>query len=138
MSEMNIFEQASRQKLRLPSVKGLLTAENLWDLPLQSKSGFDLDTVAKTVNSELKAQAEESFVSTNVNPQKAVLELALEVVKHVIAVRMDENEKARQRAKLLEERQKLIGLLANKQDEALKGLSEEQLKAKLAEIEAKV
>ena len=46
---MSIFEQASRLKLRFASVKGELTIEHLWGLPLQSKTSFDLDTVAKAV-----------------------------------------------------------------------------------------
>ena len=82
---MTIFEKATREKFRYPSAKGLLTTEQLWELPLTAKSGFSLDDVAKAVNAELKAVDTESFVATEANPAKATLETKLEVVKHVIA-----------------------------------------------------
>ena len=132
---MSIFEQASRQKLRFPTNKGALTTEQLWDLPLQSKSQFDLDTVAKSVSGELRGATEESFVATTVNPAKKELELKLEIVKHVIAVRIAENEAARNAAARETEREKLLGILADKQDEELKNLTPEQIKERLTALE---
>lgn len=131
---MRIFEQASRGKLRFPSSKGELTVEQLWDLPLQSKNGFDLDSVAKTVNTELKSMTEESFVSISINPASGVLALKLDVVKHIIAVRLAENEIVRQRTAKLAERAKLLDILADKQDEQLKALSPEEIKKRLEEL----
>ena len=131
---MNIFEQASQQKLRFPSVKGELTTEQLWDLPLQSKNQFDLDTVAKTVNNELKNVTEESFVATTTSPVKTILELKFEIVKHVIAVRIATNAAARDQAARKAEKDKLIGILADKQDEALKGLTPEEIQTRIAAL----
>lgn len=133
---INNFETASRLKLRFPSIKGDLTAEQLWDLPLQSKSGFDLDSVARAVNSQLKAVTEESFVATSTSPAKALHELQLDIVKHVIGVRLAENEAARLKAARAEELKKLTDILADKQDEALKGMTPEQIKARIAELQA--
>lgn len=132
---MNIFEQASRAKTRFSSLIGDLTVEQLWDLPLKAKSGLDLDSVAKEVNAQLKAVSEESFVNTSTNPAKGSLELAMDVVKHVIAVRLQENEEARNKAARTAKRQKLIDALGNKQDEELKGMSKEQLLARIAELD---
>jgi hypothetical protein len=131
---MNIFERASIEKLRFPSCKGLLATEQLWDLPLSSKTGFDLDTVAKTVNAELKNAAEESFVATTHNPAKALLELQLEVVKHIIAARLAANEQARLRSARAEERAKLTDILADKQDAALRSLTTEEIHVRLKEL----
>lgn len=132
---MNIFELAARKKLRFPTNKGDITVEQLWDLPLQSKTLFDLDTVAKTVNSLLKSVTEDSFVSTTASPVKSQYELQLEIVKHVIATRLAENEAARVKAARAEELQKLTGILADKQDAALKELTPEQIKARIAELQ---
>ena len=134
---MNIFEQATRQALRFPSARGDLTTEQLWDLPLQSKSQFDLDTVAKTVNAALKGVAEESFVSTTNNPAKDKFELMLEVVKHIIAFKVKQAEDVRQAQARRDERNKLLGVLADKQDEALKALTPEQIEARLKELDGK-
>ena len=46
---MNLFEIASRKKLRIPTTKGDLTVEQLWDLPLKS-TGLSLDKIAIDLN----------------------------------------------------------------------------------------
>lgn len=130
---MNIFEQATRQQFRFQSIKGLLTTEDLWQLPLQSKSGFDLDTVAKTINKMLKETAEESFV-TSVSSANTALSLALDVVKHVIAVKMEENAASRSRVERAAERQKLLEILEKKQDAALHELTPAQIAERLAAL----
>lgn len=132
---MNIFEQASRDKLRFVSNKGLISIEDLWDLPLTSKGGFDLDSVARNANAAVKAAAEESFVAPVANPGKALLDLRLEVVKHVIAVRLKENEDARTKAARAAERARLIDALANKQDEKLRTMTTEEVQARIAELD---
>lgn len=130
---MNIFEQASRQQLRFPSDRGVLTVEQLWTLPLQSKSGFDLDSIAKAVSKTLKENAEESFVTT-VSPANTTATLALDILKHIIAVKLDENAKARAALERKAEREKLLGVLERKQDEALGSLSLDEVKKRLAEL----
>jgi len=132
---MNIFEQASRQQIRFASLKGLITTEDLWDLPLTSRNGFDLDAVAKQASRELKATDEESFVHAT-SAANAQLALKLDVVKHIIAVKLAENELARTRATRVAERQKLLGILADKQDAALKELTPEDIQKRLAELDA--
>ncbi len=127
----NIFETASRQAVRFVSNRGELTTEQLWDLPLQSKSGFDLDSVAKAVNMALKATTEESFVATARNPMKEGLELKLEIVKHIIAIRIQENADKQAAAGRAAEREKLLGILGEKQDEALKNLTPDEIQARL-------
>jgi len=132
---MNIFEVATIQKFRFPTAKGEVTVEALWDMPLLSKNGFDLDDTAKTINAALKSVTEESFVNTKTNPAKEKLTTMLEVVKHVIAAKLKAEEDARIRASKLTERSKLLDVLEAKQNAALASLSEEELKAKLAALE---
>lgn len=130
----SIFELASRHQIRFSSNRGELSTEQLWTMPLTAKSGFDLDSVAKAVNTQLRAMAEESFVDASDNPAKTELELKLEVVKHIIAVRKQENADALARAGKAQERARLVEILGHKQDQALQGLSEEELKARIAEL----
>ena len=135
MSIENLFQLASRQKFRFQSIKGELTTEQLWDLPLTARGGFDLDSVAKQVAAELKAAGEESFVKKNSNPVKTKLEAKLEIVKHVIAAKLEDAEKATKASQNQEERQRLLAVLNRKQDAALEELTPEQIQARLAELE---
>ncbi|GIE85520.1 hypothetical protein [Actinoplanes regularis] len=128
---MTVFEKATREKFRYPSTKGLLTTEQLWELPLTAKSGFSLDDVAKAVNAELKAIDTESFVATETNPAKATLETKLEVVKHVIAVRLAEDQAAKAAAAKKLEKEKLLAVLGRKQDAVLENLTEAELLARI-------
>lgn len=131
----DLFLQATRRKFRFPSNKGDLSVEQLWDLPLTSRNGFDLDTVAKTVNTHLKAASEESFVVTSSNPAKTTLQEQLEVIKAIIAVKLDEAAKAKARSDRAAERQRLLEILDQKEDDELKGLSREEIKKRLAELD---
>ena len=127
---MSMFEIAVREKYRFPSTKGELSVENLWDLPLQSKIGCDLDTVAKGLYHSLKAMAEESFVKAT-NPAKGELERKLEVVKHIIQVRLAENESKVNAARRQDEIRKLEELLSQKKDQALLSLTAQEIEAQL-------
>lgn len=132
--ERNIFELATRQAVRFETNRGLITTEHLWDMPLIAKGGYDLDTVAKGVNAQLKAVSEESFVATRVNPAKADHELRLEVVKHVIAVKLAEQEDRAKAAARAQERAKLLQLLDKKQDAEMEAMTPEQIQKRLAEL----
>lgn len=132
---MNLFEIATRKAYRFASLKGELTVEQLWQLPLTSRGGTDLDTLAKGINKELKATEEESFVTTNTNPRRGELEVKLEILKHIIAVKQEEVAKATKRQANAQERQKLQELLARRNDEELAGLSKDDIEKKLAALD---
>ncbi len=132
---MDIFEKASRIKLRFTTNRGELTVEDLWGMHLTSKSGFDLDTIAKDVNRELKALGEESFVETKVNPAKEATELRLDILKYVIAAKQRENQEAQARAGRKAERERLMAALENKQQQELSGMTAEQIQARIAELD---
>ena len=132
---MNIFEVASRKKFRFPSGKGNLTVEQLWDLPLTAASGPSLDTTARQINGELKSLDEESFVETKWNPRKTELATQLDIVKHIIAERKADAERAKNRADRAVKRRKLIEALAAKEDAELTSKSKAQLLKELDELD---
>ena len=127
----NIFEAVTRKALRFSTERGPVTVEQLWQMPLQAKNLFDLDSVAKDCNAKVKSFTEESFVTPTNTPAKAEAELALEVVKHIIQTKMAEAAAEAAAAQKRETRQKILGIMAEKQDEALKSLSMEDLKKQL-------
>lgn len=131
---MNIFEKAARSALRFSTSRGELTVEQLWSLPLTGKSlQLDLDTVAKEVNRQLKEVTEESFVSTNSNPQKTSLELKLELVKYIIGVKLEEQTAAKDAATKKVRKSQLLEILAQKQNNKLNEMSEADI---LKELES--
>lgn len=127
-----MFEFATRRKTRFPSSRGELTAEQLWDLPLLSSDGFDLDTVARTINGDLKEVAEGSFVKATPDPRVKPLRACLDIVKHIIAIKLEEQEKLKKAMERRERRTKLIDALGDKEDAELASMSKKKL---LAEIE---
>lgn len=131
---MNIFERASRQKLRFSSDRGELTVEQLWDLDLTKNGKFNLDSIARAVNAELKSLSEESFVVTTPDARKAKLELQLDILKHIIAAKMEAAENAKKSAEKAAMRAKLVAALGEKEEEELSKMSKEDILAKLAAL----
>lgn len=128
---MSNFKKAARLKLRFPSVKGFLSVEQLYDLPLTSKAGFDLDSVAKTINASLRVASEDSFVNTKPNLEKDLNQLCLDIVKEVIADRIAENEANAKAVANRHEREKLLTVLEGKKDAALANLTEAELEERI-------
>lgn len=129
-----LFERATREAFRFQSDRGELTTEQLWGLPLQHKTGFDLDHVARAVNADLKGVSEESFVSTANSEQIDFHQARLDVVKHVIAVKLAEKAAAETRAANAAKKQKLLEILGQKEDAELAGKSVDELKAEIAAL----
>lgn len=119
-----MFEKAARLKLRF-SYKGQISVEDLWDLGVE-----ELDAIYKSLNSRYKAAKEDSLLATKSSADEAT-ELGIAIVKHVVEVKLAEAlEKKNLKAKLAE-KQKLMGILAVKEDAALQNLSAEELRAKI-------
>ena len=133
---MNIFERASRKKLRFPSPVGALSAEQLWDLPLlvRGAARADLDGIARGINNELKAVSDESFVEVSNDPKRVELQLALDITKHVIASKQADVTAIEIREAKRSERVALLSALANKKDAAIQNMSEDEINAKLAAL----
>ena len=139
-NEINLFEYATRYDVRFQTVKGVITVGQLWDLPLRSakQPGFDLDTVARTVNDELKKLTTESFVDDGGDSsERTHYQIALDIVKHIIAVKKQENAERLDDSRRAAEKERLIAILADKQDNQLKDLSVEEIQARLADLTRK-
>jgi hypothetical protein len=131
---MNLFEQASRLSIRFTTPKGFLMVEDLWDLPLTSTTGAaNLDSIAKGLNKQLKEADTESFV-VKAKALDTILQLKFDIVKHIIEVRLEENETAKTAKDKKEKKQKLLSLIAQKQDEKLLGLSLEDLQKEVESL----
>lgn len=130
---MELFELATYRAFRFPSNKGEVTVEQLWQMPLQSKSGFDLDTVAKEVYAKVKGATEESFVE-EVSPRAEDDQLKLNIVKHIIKFKLDQNKAQKDRVAKAQEKARLMEILSSKKDQELQSLSKEELEARIAAL----
>lgn len=130
-----MFEQATRLKLRYSTTVGMIEIEDLWDLALTSTTGRpNLDDVARALHRQLKSDdTNVSFVNTEAKPN-AELQLAFDIVKHVIDVRVAERKKANEAQARAEQKQKILGIIAERRDEDLKGKPLEDLERMVNEL----
>jgi hypothetical protein len=136
MSDMNtLFQAAARQKFRFESPRGLLSVEDLWDLPLTGNSTKpNLDDVARVLHKQLKESDNEvSFVRPAVKATTD-LQARFDIVKHVIEVKVAERDLAAAAADKADKKRKLMELIARKQDAVLESASIDDLQRQLAEL----
>lgn len=128
---MDVFAKAARMKVRFTSLKGLLSVEDLWDLPLTG-SKTNLDEIAVSLNRQLK-EGSESFVTktTSVNEE---LQVKFDVVKSIIDVKLKEQIDAEAAQLKRKQKQQILELIAHKENEALAGKSLDELKTLLANL----
>ena len=127
MTVENIFEFASRNKVRFP-FKGMISVEDLWDLSLTN-----LDSIYKTLNKQVKQSEEESLLSTKASVDTE-LEVQIAIVKHIVSVKLAEKEAAEKASVKKAQKQKIMSIIATKQDEALQNSSIDDLKKMLDEL----
>jgi len=122
-----MFEYATRNKVRFP-FKGLISVEDLWDLTLTN-----LDSIYKTLNKQVKQSEEESLLNTKTTVDKE-LDVQIAIVKHIVAVKLAEQEAREKASAKKAQKQKIMAIIASKQDEALQNSSVEDLQKMLDEL----
>ena len=127
MTVENIFEYASRNKVRFP-FKGMISVEDLWDLSLTN-----LDSIYKTLNKQVKQSEEESLLSAKASVDTE-LEVQIAIVKHIVSVKLAEKEATEKASAKKAQKQKIMSIIATKQDEALQNSSIDYLKKMLDEL----
>ena len=129
-----MFEKASRMKLRIESAKGLISVEDLWDIDLiaRTTNGLSLDNIAKGLYRKVKDMDTTSFVVKAVEGDTRT-ELAFDIVKHIIAVRLAEADVRRNAESVKAKNQKILEIIGAKENEKLMSASLEELRAMLGE-----
>ncbi len=128
MENINIFEYAAKNKLRFP-YRGLIAVEDLYSLSVE-----DLDQIYKTLNTELKKEQEGSLLTTR-SGESLELEVCIAIIKHIVA---DKQSAALARVKAHERRvqkQRIMEIMADKDDVELRGKSKEELQGILNSME---
>lgn len=122
----NMFEVATRNKFRFP-FKGLISVEDLWELSVDN-----LDSIFKSLNSEMKKTKEESLLSTKTREDE-VLETKIEIVKYIVSVKLAEKEQRERAFHNKERNQKIMDIIAAKKDAELQNMSIEELEKMLVQ-----
>lgn len=128
MSVENIFEYATRNKVRFP-FRGMISVEDLWDLSLTN-----LDSIYKELNKQSKQSEEESLLNIKTQEDE-LLNVQIEIVKHIVSVKLAEKEAREKASAKKAQKQKIMSIIAAKQDEALQNSSIDDLQKMLDELD---
>lgn len=125
--EKNLFEIATRNRYRF-NYKGVMTVEDLWSLGVK-----DLDAIFKTLNRQKKADDEDSLLATK-SAADTELTNKIELVKYIVSVKLAEAEDRKNAAEKKEQRDKILAIMAKKQDAKLENMDMPELEAELAKL----
>lgn len=124
----DLFKIASKKKYRF-NYKGLISVEDLWDLSVEQ-----LDKIYKALKSQQKDASEESLLQTVSKEDKELLN-KIEIIKVIVADKLAAKERALKAAARKSQNQRILEIMADKQDAALKEKSIEELQSMLIEDE---
>lgn len=124
---MDIYKRASKQKLKISTTKGELLVEQLWDLTLE-----ELDSLATDMDEQLERVKSKTYLKAS-SKEDTVLKLRRDIVVDIIESKVKEGEIALKAAETKAKNQRIIELIAKKQDEQLEGKTLEELEAMLEE-----
>ena len=123
-----MFEKATKRKFRFESSKGLLSTEDLWDLPLRT-----LDQIAIKLSRSCE-QKSESFLSEKNAVDQQELD-KLEIVKSIIKTKLAEKEALETQCIKKAKKEKILAILEAKKMEDLSSRSVEELQKALDELD---
>ena len=121
----DLFKVANKKKYRF-NYKGVISVEDLWDLSVE-----ELDKIYKSLKSKQKDASEESLLQTVSKEDKELLN-KIEIIKIIVADKLAAKERAQKAASQRAQNQRILEIMADKQDAALKEKSIEELQAMLA------
>lgn len=124
---MDIYKLGNQLGLRFPTTKGLLSIEQLFTLNQTQLAG-----VVKGCKKVLKGENDDelSFLdeTSKINKED---QLRFDIAKDIYLTKKAEAEEVRTKAERKAFEQKILGLIAEKQEDSLKGKSIEELTAML-------
>ena len=131
---MDIFFEASKSKLRFESERGILSTEQLFDLPLKNGTNMCLDEMHKKLKIESRDSDVESYVDKRSN-KNSKINLQISIIESIIDYKLDaisakENAEASKAKK-----EKIMNILAKKEDEKLEEKSPAELKRMLKKLD---
>lgn len=135
MSETNLFEVASRERLRFESTRGNLSIEDLWTLPLTSSTGrANLDDIARQLYRQIKESGDGVSFVNPVGEIDSITTVKLDLVKYIISIKLAERDAAVLSTTRKAQKQRLLELISQKENEALSSKSVDELRAMVEQL----
>ncbi len=128
MNTEKMFEIATRSKIRFP-YKGMITVEDLWDLPLT-----ELDTVFKKLNTQMKKSQEESLLDVR-SKEDETIELQISIIKYIVNVKKNEQISRAAAKEKSEKKQMILQIMEERKAKEIKSMSTEELRKMLDELD---
>lgn len=123
-----MYKQASQIGLRVNTPRGPLSVEQLWNLSMT-----DLRTTITALKKSLKANDDDDldFLEETESKVDKVTELSFNILKDIYVTKKDAAKALRDAADVKNHNQKILQLIASKQEKELEGKSVEELEALL-------
>lgn len=133
---MDIFAYASRKKLRFETVKGNISVEDIWDLPLTAEGDdMSIDVVGKAMTNAVKDnEGNEAFVVIKGTEADPSLKVRLGILEHIRDHKLDYAARVEKAALTKARKQRLLELLDKKKDEADGEQSIEEIEKMIEEL----
>jgi hypothetical protein len=122
---MDNYKVACFEKVRIQTGKGLLSTEQLCDLSID-----DLDALAVSLEIEHQQSGKKSFIGKTSAKDK-LAKLKFDLVLDILNTKMEQMQAAAEKKERDDHNKKIIGLIAEKQDESLKNKSIKDLQKML-------
>lgn len=122
---MDIFLEASKQKLRVQTPNGLLSVEQLWELPVAT-----LDKLAVSLEEQYNTSGGKSFVKKR-SAKDATSKLRFDIVLAILEVKVEEDEIAKQKAEDKKHNEKIFAALEQAEGNELASKTPAQLRKML-------
>ena len=120
----DLFKVAAKKKYRF-NYKGSITVEDLWDLSVE-----ELDGIYKRLKAQQRNYSEESLLQS-VSKEDKELTNKIDIIKTIVSDKLIAKERALKAAEKKAQNQRILEIMADKQDAALKEKSIDELKAML-------
>lgn len=126
---MDIYKQASQQKLRVDTTKGSLSTEQLWELSIA-----ELDKLAVSLQKEYDNSAPASFLAKRSTKDKTA-KLRFDLVVDILQTKVAIDDAAKLARENKEHNEEILNLIAEKERDELKGKSAAELRKMLKKTE---
>lgn len=125
---MEMYKQASKLGLRFNTEKGIFSVEQIWSLNMAQ-----LSNLIKSIKKILKGNDNDDELSFLIEAKAIDFEnqLRFDIVKDIYLTKKSENEAAKAKLERKAFEQKIMGLIQEKKEGALKEKSIEELEALL-------